>query len=419
MFRRGLIMVVCALVPGLLATGLAGVAWAIEPDMQRYNQVELGRYLVSVADCTACHSDPGGGAPFAGGRSIETPFGNIRTPNITPDVQTGIGAWTDEQFDDAVRRGIGRNGARLYPAMPYPSYTKMSRDEVLAIRSYLKTITPARNAVEANTLPFPFNIRTAMRVWDGLFFTPGEFKPDPQKPPEWNRGAYLVQGPGHCGACHTPKNFLGGDKGSEFLRGSYLQGWFAPDLTNDEASGLGRWSVGDIVSYLHDGHNAVSGAVGPMAEEVMHSSSQMHDEDLKAIATYLKSLPGKNQGVAQIDPNDPAMRAGEAIYRDVCSACHGIDRKGVAQLFPSLADSAALRAADPTTLIRLVLRGSRSVATDKEPTAPGMPSFGWQLDDAKVAAVLTYLRNAGGPAASAVTAGAVKKARRALEARSD
>src|SRR5215475_4755136 len=171
MLRRGAIAVTCVLAPCL-----AGLAWAIEPDLQRHNQVEHGRYLVTLGDCAPCHTDSSG-APFGGGRSIETPFGNIRSPNITPDTETGIGAWTDEQFDNAVRHGIGRNGARLYPAMPYPWYTKMSRDEVLAIRAYLKTVAPVHNAVVANTLPFPFNIRTAMRVWDGLFFTDGEFKP--------------------------------------------------------------------------------------------------------------------------------------------------------------------------------------------------------------------------------------------------
>jgi mono/diheme cytochrome c family protein len=295
----------------------------------------------------------------------------------------------------------------------------MSRADVLAIRAYLKTVAPVQNQVVANTLPFPFNIRTAMRAWDALFFTDGEFKPDPQKSPEWNRGAYLVQGPAHCGACHTPKNFLGGDKMSEFLRGGSLQGWFAPDITNGPTTGLGSWSISEIVAYLHSGHNLAGGAVGPMAEEIAQSSSQMREDDLTAIATYLKSLPGRNEAVAQVDPHDPAMRAGEAIYRDVCSACHGIDRKGVPQLFPSLVDSPAVRAADPITLIRLVLRGARSVATDKEPTAPGMPSFGWQLDDAKVAAVLTYIRNVDKRAAPAVTAEAVKKARRSLEARSD
>ena len=180
---------------------------ATVPDSQAFGQIERGRYLAIAADCVACHTVLDVGKPFAGGRSIETPFGNIVAPNITPDRDTGIGAWTDEQFNNAVRRGIRPNGERLYPAMPFTAYTKMSREDVLAIRAYLKTVAPVQNQVVTNTLPFPFNIRAAMRVWNALYFTEGEFKPDPQKSAEWNRGAFLVQGPGHCAACHTPKSF--------------------------------------------------------------------------------------------------------------------------------------------------------------------------------------------------------------------
>ena len=244
-----------ALVPLLVA--MQSVV-ADSPDSQAFGQIQNGRYLAIAADCAACHTVPDTGKPFAGGRAIETPFGNIVAPNITPDRDTGIGAWTDDEFDDAVRRGIRPNGARLYPAMPYTAYTKMSRADVLAIRAYLKTVEPVQNQVVANTLPFPFNIRAAMRVWDALYFTAGEFTPDPQRSAEWNRGAYLVQGPAHCGACHTPKSFLGGDKTSEYLRGANLQGWFAPDITNDARTGLGRWSAGDITAYLKTGHNRMT-----------------------------------------------------------------------------------------------------------------------------------------------------------------
>ena len=181
-------------------------------DPQHFAQIEKGRYLVTVADCAACHTNPKGGRPFAGGRPIETPFGIVAAANITPDRETGIGNWTDQQFDSAVRHGIRSDGSRLYPAMPFTSYTKMSRDEVLAIRAYLSTIAPANSQVRTNRLPFPLNIRAGMRVWDELYFDDGEFQPDDKKSAQWNRGAYLVTGPGHCGACHTPKNLLGGDK---------------------------------------------------------------------------------------------------------------------------------------------------------------------------------------------------------------
>ena len=386
---------------------------------QDFTQVEKGRYLATAADCVACHTIQNGGKPFAGGRAIETPFGNITSPNITPDAETGIGSWSDEQFDNAVRNGVRPNGSRLYPAMPYTAYTKMSRDDVVAIRAYLNTVEPVRNSVVANTLPFPFNIRTSMRVWDALYFTPGEFKPDPQKPADWNRGAFLVEGPGHCTACHTPKSFLGGDKSGEYLRGSYLQGWFAPDITNDERVGLGQWSSDDIVAYLKTGHNRITAATGPMAEEIVNSTSKMKDEDVAAMAVYLKSMPGSADSPAPLKADDPVMVAGQAIYRDQCAACHQIDGKGVPQLFPSLAESSGVRSRDATTLIRIIVRGARSVATAQEPTAPGMPSFGRQLNDEQIAAVASYVRNAWGRPAAAIAPGDVSKMRDALSMRAD
>ncbi len=397
----------------LIATG------AVQAGGQDFTQVQKGRYLATAADCVACHTIQNGGKPFAGGRAIETPFGNITSPNITPDAETGIGSWTDEQFDNAVRNGVRPDGSRLYPAMPYTSYTKMSHDDVAAIRAYLNTVERVRHPAIANTLPFPFNIRASMRVWDALYFHPGEFKPDPQKPADWNRGAFLVEGPGHCTACHTPKSVLGGDKTSEYLRGSYLQGWFAPDITNDERVGLGHWSSDDIVAYLKTGHNRITAATGPMAEEIEHSTSKLKDEDLAAMAAYLKSVPGSADSPAPLKADDPVMVAGHAIYRDQCAACHQIDGKGVPRLFPSLADSPGVRSRDATTLIRIVLRGARSVATKQEPTAPGMPSFGRQLNDEQIGAVVSYVRNAWGRPAVAVAPGDVSKMRDALSARAD
>jgi mono/diheme cytochrome c family protein len=392
---------------------------ADSPDSQAFGQIQNGRYLAIAADCAACHTVPDTGKPFAGGRAIETPFGNIVAPNITPDRDTGIGAWTDDEFDDVVRRGIRPNGARLYPAMPYTAYTKMSRADVLAIRAYLKTVAPVQNQVVANTLPFPFNIRAAMRVWDALYFTAGEFAPDPQRSAEWNRGAFLVQGPAHCGACHTPKSMLGGDKTAQYLQGAYLQGWSAPDITNDARTGLGRWSITDVVTYLNTGHNRMTAATGPMAEAVDLSFSKMTGDDVTAIATYLKSLPGRQDAPAPLSTSAPAMVTGSAIYRDQCSACHGLDGKGVVRLFPSIAESAMVRSDDPTTVIRIVLRGARSVATDAEPTAPGMPSYAWQLTDAQIADVLTYMRNAFGGAAAEVAPADVSRLKSALALRPD
>lgn len=423
-------------VAALLCSGASCFAGGADP--QEFTQIERGRYLAILSDCSSCHTVRGGNQPFAGGRPIETPFGNIVAPNITPDPETGIGSWSDEQFDAAIRKGIRRDGSRLYPAMPYNAYTKMSRDDVLAIRAYLNTVKPVHNAVVADTLPFPFNIRAAMRVWNALYFKEGEFRPNLNKSAEWNCGAFLVDGPGHCGACHTPKSFLGGDKGNQYFQGGYLQGWSAPDITNDVRLGLGGWSKDDLVYYLRSGHNRVTAATGPMGEVVTLSTAHMSEPDLDAIATYLKSLPGRNDrisptsarspamaaGVATstaspIPTDTPAMIAGAAIYRDQCSACHGLAGNGVAELFPSISEFSIVRSDDPTTSIWIILRGARSVGTRAQPTASGMPSYSKQLDDQEVAAVLTFIRSRWGGIANPVVSKDVSNVRRDTALRPD
>jgi mono/diheme cytochrome c family protein len=392
----------------LLLFGI-GVALA-DTDPQAYQRIEHGRYLATLGDCAGCHNQPGG-KPYAGGLALETPFGKILAPNITPDRETGIGAWSDEDFVNALLNGRGDDGKRLYPAMPYPYYTKMSRDDALAIRAYLATVEPVQHEVVSNQLPFPFSIRTGLLAWNWLFFTPGRFESVAGKSAEWNRGAYLVEGPGHCGACHTAKNFLGGDDTSQALQGGVLQGWFAPNLTGDARRGIGGWSVDDVVAYLKTGHNRITAATGPMSEVVVDSTSHLHDDDLRAIATYLKSLPGQDQAPKPVAGTEAAMRAGKAIFVDQCNACHMPSGAGIPNMFPALKDSPAVQSADPTNLIRIVLQGARSVATDAAPTAPGMPAFDWKLSDDQIAAVVTYIRNSWGNAAAAVAAGDVKKLR--------
>jgi len=380
-------------------------------DPQNFGQIERGRYLAIVGDCASCHNAPGG-QPYAGGRPIETPFGVVIGANITPDPETGIGAWSDAAFVRALREGKGDHGQFLYPAMPYPYYTKLTERDALAIRAYLNTVKPVHNAVISNKLPFPFDIREGMAAWNTLYFKSGEFKPDPTKSATWNRGAYLVEGLGHCGACHTPKTRLGGDDRAHALQGYALQGWFAPNITNDRERGLGGWSVADIAAYLKAGHTAVTAATGIMGEEIALASSHMTDADLAAIATYLKALPGQTSSPPPaLSASDPRMIAGAAIYLDNCSACHGPDGKGVPFLFPSLAGSPNIRSTDPATLVRIVIEGARSVATDKEPTSPGMPSFAWKLNDDQAAAVLTYVRNSWGASAPPVDPHDVEQAR--------
>jgi mono/diheme cytochrome c family protein len=389
-------------------------------DPQNFTQIERGRYLTLAGDCASCHTVSGSGHPFAGGRPIETPFGVVIAANITPDRETGIGAWSDELFLSAMREGKGHGGSLLYPAMPYPYYAKVTERDALDIRAYLNTVAPVRNRVVSDRLPFPLSIRQGMAAWNALYFKSGEFKPDPAKSPEWNRGAYLVECLGHCGACHTPKSILGGDDDTHALEGYALQGWFAPNITNDSERGLGGWSVADIASYLKTGHNPATASTGIMGEEILLSSSQMTDADLTAIAVYLKSLPGET-GVAPAaaSASDPPMAAGGAIYADECSACHGPDGKGVPYLFPSLAGSPNVRSADPTSLIRVLIEGARSVATAGEPTGPGMPSFAWKLNDDQAAAVLTYIRKSWGSSAPPVDPHQVSQVRAASMARVD
>ncbi|MGA2894707.1 MAG: cytochrome c [Xanthobacteraceae bacterium] len=401
------------------------MARAGDIDAQKFDQIERGRYLAILGDCTGCHTLPGSRRDFAGGRPLETPFGVLLGPNITPDRETGIGAWTDDEFVNALKNGTGRGGTHLFPAMPYTYYSKITRDDALAIRAYLNTVPAVHNTVSPDQLPFPFNVRASLAVWNKLFFTPEEFQPNRSKSPEWNRGAYLTEGLGHCGMCHTPKNALGGDDTSERMQGYNLQGWFAPNITNDTRIGLGSWSVDDIAAYLKTGHNQTSAATGIMAEEIGLSTSKVSDGDLKAIATYLKDRPGdssnqNNRAQATSSPPDQGvMKIGAQIYADECSGCHGANGKGVSGLFPSLNGAPVVRQKDATSIVHVVLRGAISAGTKFAPTAAAMPAFAWVMNDDQVAAVATYIRNSWGNAAPAVNGGDVAKERAALAERSD
>ena len=397
----------------LLLFGSAA-ARAQNPDKQSFEVIEHGRYMATAADCAACHTAPGG-KPFAGGGALETPFGTLLAPNITPDLATGIGGWTDDEFVDAAQDGLGHGGIHLYPAMPYTYYTKLTREDVIAIRAFLDTVEPVHNKVIANQLPFPFNQRETMIGWNELYFKPGEFKPDPGKSAEWNRGAYIVEAAEHCGLCHTPKNVMGGDENSKAMQGSVLQNWYAPNLTGNRRAGIGDWTVDDIALYLKTGRNRYDIASGPMADAVTHSSSQLTDADLRAIAAYLKDLP-PDGGVAPqpVSAQDPVMQQGQAIYNNQCAACHTVAGEGIVGLFPRLNGAPLVQQSQATSLIRVVLEGSRAVATEGAPTGPAMPSFAWRLSDADVAAVVTYIRNSWGNAAPPVSAGEVTNIRQAL-----
>ena len=363
---------------------------------------DAGKYLAILGDCAGCH-----GKDLSGGITLMTPFGKLVTPNITPDKDTGIGTYTADDFRAAMKQGMAPGGKRLYPAMPYPYYARMSDGDVAALWSWLQTVKPVKNSVDVNQLHFPFNMRIVMAGWN--LFSPAAPAPDAAgKSDAWQRGEYLVNGPAHCGACHSPKTILGADKGP--LTGAVLQGWYAPDLTSDPNAGLGRWSTADIVDYLKTGRNAHSIASGPMAEAVENSTSQMNDADLAAIAVYLKDLPASRGNGGPATGVEAQMKAGKDGYDINCAACHGPDGKGNA-LFPPLAGNPDVLQVRDNTIVRVVLAGTRAAGTAGAPTAPAMPSLAWKLGNQQAADILTYVRNNWGNSAPAVSGETVERIR--------
>jgi mono/diheme cytochrome c family protein len=374
--------------------------------------IARGKALTNAGDCASCHTaDPA--KPFAGGKRIDTPFGGIYSPNLTPDRDTGIGAWSDEEFYRALRYGVARDGSRYYPAFPYPNFTKLIRDDILAIRAYLATLTPVRNTPKPPELRWPLNYRAVMRVWNFMFFKPGILMPDQSKSAAWNRGRYLVEGAAHCGACHTPKNMLGADKRGQQYAGGQVAGMFAPRLDGAERSGLKSWSVDDIAEYLQSGRNGRSHAGELMSEVVVNSTSKMSDADVRAIAVYLKDLPA-GPPEPTVSPPPPAQMAdGEKLYRGACVACHELDGSSAPRIYPPLPANANLQSADPLSTLRVILDGALTVTTPRAPNSGSMPAYAAKWSDQEIADVTTYIRNSWGNAASAVTADQVAKARKA------
>ena len=368
-------------------------------------QIRRGQYLVRVGDCLSCHLRAGGRA-FAGGLGLNTPFGVIYSSNITSDPRAGIGGWTPGQFYGAMHRGVDDRGNHLYPAFPYPWFTRISRADDDAILAYLKTVPPAPDTPPANDLPFPLDLRVVVGGWNLVNFAPSAFRPDPAKSPEWNRGAEIATGPGHCGACHTPKTVLGADRAGHAFEGGELENALAPDLTANPRTGLGAWSVADITEFLHTGRNARAAAGSSMAEVITYSTGVMTDADLRAIAIYLKSLPARPDA-AIAAPAAGAMQRGAALYSDVCSACHLENGRGQPRYFPPLPHDAMLQQDNPVGLLHIILAGARVGPSPSRPSALSMPSFAWKLSDAEVADLATYVRNSWGNRASPVAAGEV------------
>ncbi len=373
--------------------------------------VARGKALTDAADCGSCHTaDPS--KPFAGGKRIDTPFGGVYSANLTPDRDTGLGAWSDDDFVRALRYGVAPDGSRYYPAFPYPHFTKLIKPDVLAIRAYLDTFPPVRNTPPSPQLRWPLNYRVVMRAWNAAFFHPGIFEPDQNKSAEWNRGGYLVEGVAHCGACHTPRNFFGAEKRGQKYAGAPVEGWFAPRLDGAGRSGLKSWSIDDIVEYLQSGRNARSHADGPMAEVVLNSTSRLSEGDLRAIAVYLKDLPpGAPEPLAS--PPPPAQMAdGEKLYRSACVACHEADGSGAPRIYPPLPGNANLQSADPASALRIILEGAETITTPRAPNKGSMPAYAGKMSDQQIADVTTYIRNSWGNAAAPVTPAQVAKARR-------
>ena len=370
--------------------------------------VERGRYLAAAGDCQGCHTTAGG-APYAGGRPLETPFGTVLSANLTPDA-SGLKGWNADQFYRAMHEGISANGDHLYPAFPYNYFTHMPRSDTDALFAYLQSLPPVGNRPDRNQLPFPFNIRALVSVWNLLYLDKTTFAADPAHNEQWNRGAYLVEGLGHCAACHTPKTILGGpQKGHDFHGGAFGD-WFAPDLTPNGRTGLGGWSRDETVAFLRSGRNPHASAMGEMGLVVQDSTSMLADDDLQAIVAYLADR-GASPGVSMTPPDTAQMKAGEAIFVDECSACHLMHAQGQPLAFPPLAHSANAQQTDPTTALHIILAGAQASPTRAAPTAFTMPAFAWKLDDKQVAAVATYVRNEWGNAAPAVGADQVAKLR--------
>jgi len=375
-------------------------------------QLRRGQYLVAAGDCLSCHLRDGG-EPFAGGLGLNTPFGVIYSSNITPDRATGIGAWSSDQFYRAMHEGKNAQGHDLYPAFPYPWYRLVSREDDDAIFAYLMSLPSVSYASPKNDLSFPLNFRSFVGAWNLLFLDTDDFQSDPEQSVEWNRGAYLVNGLGHCGGCHTPKNSFGADKSEQELYGGKLDNWVAPDLTSNTRIGLGDWSVDDIAEFLATGRNGHAAAGGAMSDVISYSTSLLSDADRRAIAVYLKSQPA-SPDVKSSAPETGAMRRGAEIYSDACASCHLDNGVGQSRLFPPLGKDAMLQQPDPTGLEHLILAGTRIGVSASRPSPLGMPSFAWKLTDREIADVSTFIRNSWGNQAAPVAASDVADLRKKL-----
>lgn len=395
-------------------TVIAGPASSADADM-----VARGKYVATASDCVACHTAPGGAA-MAGGLPLATPIGAIIATNITPSKENGIGNYTLEQFDRAVRKGVRADGKNLYPAMPYTAYAQLTDDDIAALYAYfMNEVAPVNTNSPETKLPFPFNIRLSMAAWNLLFLDSGPYKPDPAQSAEWNRGAYLVQGPAHCGTCHTPRNLFMAENTSSEMAGGEVGPWHAPNITSDANSGIGGWSIEELVAYMRDGHTAKSQAAGPMAEAIDHSLRFLTEEDLQAMAVYLKTVPAVRDAadtqpvyawgspsdeLASIRgvplPQDLNAMTGPQLYDAYCATCHQAQGQGSLEgALPSLLHNTALGRENTNNLVMVILDGLQ-----RQPDVL-MPGFAKELSDTRIATLSSYLvQHFGNPAAKVTAA---------------
>jgi alcohol dehydrogenase (quinone), cytochrome c subunit len=426
---------VLLMIGAMLAASIAHADDFTSPDL-----IERGGYLAKAADCAGCHNAaPKDGQPpprpFAGGLPMNSPFGTIWSSNITPDAQHGIGRYSYDDFARALREGVAPGGKHLYPAMPYPSFSKIDDADMRALYAYfMHGVQPVAETPHATKLPFPFSQRWALAFWNMAFAPNDRYKPDPHRDAQWNRGAYLVQSLGHCGACHTPRgpafNELGYSESTHtYLTGGVNDHWYAPPLTSHMGAGLGRISADEIAAFLKTGHGAGLVTFGSMVQVVEDSTQYLDDKDLLAIASYLKTLPPEGDG-GRFDANSNAAhqsmsalrtgdqeRPGAGLYQSACARCHRSDGAGVAMKYPRLAGNPAVLAQKPDSLVRLLLQGGHAPSSDYGPPPKDMPAFSRKLTDTEIARVLSFVRGAWGNDAPPVTTRDVSTMRAAVIAK--
>jgi mono/diheme cytochrome c family protein len=378
--------------------------------LAKADQIKRGEYLARAADCMPCHTAPGGSA-FAGGLAIPLPFGTLYSVNITPDKNTGIGNYSDEDFLNALRRGIRRDGTRLYPAMPYTSYTYMTDADALAIKAYLFSLPAVHADNRANTLTFPFNQRWGMIFWSLLFNADARFAPDTAQTPEWNRGAYIAEALAHCGECHTPRNLLFALDNRKKFEGALTAGWKAFNITSDKGTGIGAWSDDEVFAYLAEGHAPGRGtAAGPMGEAVDQSFSRMAPGDIHAVVNYLRSIPplpsSEPSTIAPPAPASPkeggavANVAGRKVFEQACAGCHNWTGVSAISPFATIAGARAVNDPTATNVAQIVISGTM------RHTPQGiisMPGFGDSYSNAEIAAVANYVTGRLGSEPSTLT----------------